>query len=124
MKQIMDGKNIDENLLNYFNKSNTRCLEVLDNKYRNYYTGVTVNYLTYNLLKGKYRKSDVSKSLLMLHKEGQIKSLFCPDIKKYVFESRKSNHGGFSSETGGYDGYASSQKEKNVHTYLETFIKN
>lgn len=118
MNQTMDGNNLEKKLLNYFNKTNNRTLEVLNNKYRKYYTGVSLNYLTYNLLKAQYKKSEVAKCLLNLHKSEKIKSLFCNDINKYVFEPKKSFHGNFNFKTG-YDYY----NNKNLHKYLEQFIK-
>lgn len=118
MNQIMDGNNLEKELLNYFNKTNSRELEVLDNKYRKFYTGVSLNYLTYDLLKAKYKKSEIAKCLLNLHKTGKIKSIFCKDVNKYVFESEKSFHRNFNIITGyNYGG-------KNLHEYLKQFIKN
>ena len=125
MNQTMDGKTkIKNDLLNYFNESKSRYLKPLDNKYRDSYTGVTINYLTYDLFKAKYRKSDIAQVLLELQQQSEIKSIFCPDIKKFVFEPIKSHHTGFCNETGGYQGYVNPPKQRNVHTYLKTFIKN
>lgn len=107
---------IKEKILNYLNKN--VALKVLDNKYRKYYTGVTLNYICYDLLKAKYKKSDVCEVLLELHRETKIKSLFCPHIKNYVFENKKSGHYGFDSNSG-YCLYS----KKNLHEYLKSLIK-
>lgn len=120
MNQTMDGNNLTEKLLNYFNKTNKKTLEVLDNKYRTYYTGVSLNYLTYDLLKAKYKKSEVASCLLDLHKTEQIKGLYCNDIKKYVLEPLRSNHGNFSPITGDSDWGVNGT---NLHIYLKQFIK-
>lgn len=84
--------NIKEELLNYFNYTKTDRLIVLDNKYRHFYTGVTLQYLTYELFKAKYSKSNVAQALKELLLDKQIKSLNCPNIKKIVFEPIKSTH--------------------------------
>lgn len=108
-------------ILNYFNKNKDDCkLEVLDNKYKKYYTGVTLNYITYDLLKAKYRKSNVAEVLLNLHKNGEIHSLYCGDIENIVFESKKSEHWNFNPKTGVHQ-YKSNN---NLHEYLKKFIKN
>lgn len=129
MKQMTDGNliTLKEILLDYFNNSNphTNKLKVIDNKYREYYTGVTLNYITYDLLKAKYHKSDVAKVLLELQINSEIKSLRCPDVKNYVFE--KTSHTGsysrLSPVTGTYDSKYM-PTEYNVHKYLKSFIKN
>ena len=111
---------MEEEILNYFNSSGDSTLAVLDNRYRHYYTGVTLNYITYDLLKAKYRKSDVAKTLIELLKNKSIKSLWCGNVKNYVFENLKTPHWKFNSETGTHDmffGY-------NIYKYLNTFIKN
>ena len=92
-------------------------LEVLDNKYRKYYTGVTLNYITYDLLKAKYKKSDIAKVLKKLVLEKEIKSLFCPHIKKVVFEPKASTHWNFIES--GYGAY----NEKYFVEYMNQFIK-
>ena len=84
--------NIKEELLNYFNYTKTNRLIVLDNKYRHFYTGVTLQYLTYELFKAKYSKSNVAQALKELLLDKQIKCLNCPNIKKIVFEPIKSNN--------------------------------
>jgi len=93
-------------------------LHVLDNRYRKYYTGVTLNYITYDLLKAKYRKSDVAKCLKELHLNGKIKSLRCPDIKQVVFENNQSMHVNYVR-----GGYGSTNIEV-LHEYLNQFIKD
>jgi len=118
---MMNG-NIEKEILKYlndtftfFNKETGRtfnCLKVLDNKYRKYYTGVTLNYICYNLLKAKYSKSDVSKVLINLYENNQLKMLYCPNVKKYVIENKKGNYG-----SNYYYGTSSIK-------YLEKFIKD
>lgn len=122
----MDGnlKKLEEQILNYFSNTNKKhgkaCLRVLDNKYRMYYTGVTLNYITYNLLKAKYRKTDVAKIILKLQMEDKIRSLFCPNVKQYVFETLYTGNYSFSPSTGTNDW----RPKYNVHTYLKSFIKD
>lgn len=108
---------MEEEILKYLTPDKI-TLKVLDNKYRDNYTGVTLSYITYDLLKAKYRKSEVANTLLRLHKEKKIKSLFCPDVQEYVFMSKKCGYWNFDSETG-----TSYSSKYNVHTYLNKFIK-
>ena len=111
---------IKEEILKYFNDNiggNKKILKVLDNKYREYYTGVTLNYITYDLFKAKYKKSDVTKALKELFLNKEIKSLFCPNIKKVVFEPISSHHWSFF---GGYANYGLEYFEN----YMNQFIKN
>ena len=111
---------IKEEILNYFNikvlpnthRHRNICLKVLDNKYRKYYTGVSLQYIVYDLLKGKYKKSEVCKILHELVVTNQIQPLYCPDVKKIVFERPNNIHSSYFRTT----------KEK-VLKYLETFIK-
>ena len=78
---------MEEEILNYFNNTaNGKFIRALDNNYKKYYTGVTLRYITYKVLKAKYKKSEVAECLLNLHKTSQIKGLFCSDIKQYVLE--------------------------------------
>ena len=111
---------IKEEILNYFNitvfpntnEHSRMFLKVLDNKYRKYYTGVSLQYIVYDLLKGKYKKSEVCKTLHELVATNQIQPLYCPDVKKIVFERPNNIHRSYFRTT----------KEK-VLKYLETFIK-
>jgi hypothetical protein len=114
---------MEEILLEYFTKRDDAYLDVMDNKYRKYYTGVTLNYITYDLLKAKFKKSNVAKCLLKLHQESRIKSIYCPNVKNYVFENFKYMAGNFDPQTGQHvGGYYT--KGYNLHTYLNQFIKN
>lgn len=113
---------MEQIILEYFNKNNNRTLSVLDNKYRKHYTGVTLNYITYNLLKAKYKKYEVARILRELFKSNKIRSLFCNDIKQYVFENTKSNHWSFSVITGTH--WSSSMGNKNIYEYLKQFTKD
>lgn len=97
-------------------------LKVLDNKYRRLYTGVTLNYIVYDLLKAKYKKSDVAKHLLELHKSGGCRSLYCPNVDNYVIESPRSGHENFNTENGG--GNNTYTRNRNLHTYLKQFIRH
>ncbi len=111
---------IKEEILKYFNDNiggNKKILKVLDNKYREYYTGVTLNYITYDLFKAKYKKSDVTKALKELFLNKEIKSLFCPHIQKVVFEPISSHHWSF------FSGYANYDLEY-FENYMNNFIKN
>ena len=111
---------IKEEILNYFNirvlpdtyKQSRIALKVLDNKYRKYYTGVSLQYIVYDLLKGKYKKSEVCKILHELVTTNQIQPLYCSDVEKIVFERPNNIHSSYFRTT----------REK-VLKYLETFIK-
>lgn len=83
----------------------TNVFKPLDNKYREYYTGVTLNYITYDLLKAKYKKRDVVSVLKELYDKGVIKMLTCPDIKKRVFEKAKGPYGCRSTDYGSQTHY-------------------
>lgn len=113
---------MEEEILNYFNHSYPKgnVVKPIDNKYCKYYTGVTLRYITYSLLKAKYKKSEVAKCLLDLHKSGKIKGLYCNGVKNYVIQPKGTYNGNFSQITGdsnwGVPGI-------NLHKYLETFIK-
>ena len=113
---------MEEEILNYFNDTfhkvvisgkNLICLKVLDNKYRKYYTGVTLNYICYDLLKAKYRKSDVAKVILKLYENEQIKMLKCPHVRNFVIENKIGNWGTFPGR------YNTDNKN-----YLKQFIKD
>jgi len=112
---------IKDKILSYlnegFHKKHPSFLRVLDNKYRSAYTGVTLNYITYDLLKAKYRKSDVAKSLKELFFNKQINSLFCPHIKKVVFENKKTRNYGFFNDFGFHN-------MTYFNDYINKFIKN
>lgn len=110
---------MEEEILNYLHPDKVQ-LKVLNNKYKKYYSGVTLPYITYYLLKAKYRKSKVAEILLKLHQEKKIRSLFCPDIQQYVFNSKKCGYWNFDPTTGGTTGYG---ERKNIHIYLKQFIK-
>jgi hypothetical protein len=111
---------MEEKILEYFNDViHNYSLKVLDNKYRKAYTGVSINYVTYDLLKGKYPKRKVAEFLLRCHKEAKIFSIFCPDVKKYVFEPKGSLVGNYNIVTGA-PFYGNSNK--NVHVFLEKII--
>lgn len=104
-QKIIDGlKDIETILLHYFNKNELMWLDVLDGDSRKYiddyygyalkgYTGVTIKYLREYLFNKKYSKSMISYVLLKLLSEGNIKTLFCGDIKQIVFEPIESTHG-------------------------------
>lgn len=114
---------IKEKILKYLNSNEgtgkpPTLLKVLDNKYRNYYTGVTLNYITYDLFKAKYKKSDVTKCLVELYNNKEIKSLYCPNVKNVVFENKKSAHGTFTL-TSEYDEKYTLQYFNN---YMNQFI--
>ena len=113
---------MEEILLKYFTKLEA-SLEVLDNKYRKSYSGVTLQYVVYDLLKAQYRKSDVAKALLQLHKSMQIKSIYCPNVDNYVFMSPYSLITNFNHETGDNPQGRYTQGY-NLHKYLKQFIKN
>lgn len=81
-------KEIKESILKYLSASKYPQLTVLDNKYKPYYTGVTINYITYTLLKARYRRADVAKCLLDLHKDRLIKVLYCNDVSRIVFMNK------------------------------------
>ncbi len=103
-KMINGLKDIEIKLLHYFNKNESKWLDVLDGDSRKYiddyydyslkgYSGVTVKYLREYLFNKKYSKSMISYVLLKLLSEGKIQTLFCGDIKQIVFESTESSHG-------------------------------
>lgn len=115
---------MEEILLQYFTKERKDgYLNVIDNKYRKFYSGVKLNYIVYDLLKAKYHKSDVAKCLLKLHKEEKIKSIYCPDVDNYVFENPTTTLSNFNPETGD-NPHGCYTKGYNVHKYLKQFIKN
>jgi hypothetical protein len=119
-------EDIENKILNYFNDTATYksksdkvirpyrsgALKVLNNKYKLYYTGVTLQYLTYILLKAKYKKHEVAETLYNMIDSDTIKAIYCPDIKKIVFEQRNMGH----------DYYYQTSKNE-VLKYLQTFIK-
>lgn len=84
----------------------------LDNKYRKYYTGITLNYITYDLLKAKYKKKEVVSVLKELYDNTQIKMLICRDIKKTVFEKIKGPYGCRNTDYG----------SKSHYDYLNSFL--
>lgn len=107
---------MENEILNYLTPDKV-VLVPLDKKYKHGYTGVTLRYITYSVLKAKYKKRDVAEMLLKLHKEGKIRSLFCPDVEEYVFMSKKCAYWNFNREDG-----TAYTKKYNLHTYLEKFI--
>lgn len=112
----MNG-NIEKEILEYFNSNKNIAyksgfLKVLDNKYRRYYTGVSLQYVVYDLLKAKYRKSDVCKVLYDLIERGTLTAIYCPNVKKIVFENLHTGH----------TRYFNTSKEK-VLEYLKSFIR-
>lgn len=111
---------IKEEILNYFSISvlpnsyihRNISLKVLDNKYRKYYTGVSLQYIVYDLLKAKYRKSEVCEVLCELVENNKIQPLYCPNVKKIVFERPNNIHSAYYRTT-----------QKKVLEYLKTFIR-
>lgn len=103
-KMIKSLNDIETNILHYFNKNNSKWLDILDGDSRQYvenyndykikgYTGVTVKYLRTYVFNNKYSKSMISYVLLKLLSECNIQTLFCNDIKQIVFEPTESGHG-------------------------------
>ena len=113
-------KELKQKIVDYFtesfikiHKENKRnVLRPLDNKYREYYTGVTLNYIVYDLLKAKYKKKDVVTVLKELYSDARIKMLKCPDINKMVFEKLTGPYGGTCNGYGSRDHY----------NYLDSFL--
>lgn len=116
---------IEKKILDYFNDTTKHSIgskgyfsfKVLDNKYKKYYTGVSLQYICYDLLKAKYRKSDVAKTLYNLYINQKIKCLYCPHVKKYVFGNIAMVYTGLYSE-GGLPAY------QTRIDYLKQFIIN
>lgn len=110
----------------YFDSSlQKRChtkpiyLRVLDNKYRKFYTGVTLRYITYHVLKGKYKKQYVAKALKELHLQGDIRSLYCREVNNFVFEPITSKHWNFETMNANL---LSQFRIERLHIYLDQFI--
>lgn len=98
---------LKEKILKYLNDTKydragrNFVLKVLDNKYRTYYTGVTLNYITYTLLKAKYKKKDVAQVLFELHQDKELNAIRCPDIQNVVFECKRCPYGTFGDNYSG-----------------------
>lgn len=117
---------ISEEILEYFNRSAPLYkkgrfkgrhypkgyLNVLDNKYRNFYTGVSLQYIVYDLLKSKYKKTDVCKALFNLISNDKLKAIYCINVRKIVFENINIDH----------NIYHMTSKQK-VLNYLKEYIK-
>ena len=95
---------IKEVIIKYFNKTGTEQLAVLDGDSRKYvdsytgyeisgYTGVTIKYLREYLFDKKYSNAMVTYVMLQLLLKGEIRTLYCCDIKRVIFEPIKSTHG-------------------------------
>lgn len=115
-----------EKILEYFNKNGTEYLDILDENVkshivseRNYYTGVTLEYIVEHVLENEYDIDDVAECLKQLHLDGEIHSLFCNHIQSIVFESKLSNHWNYSED---------GPKQYNIHIsilhkYLDGIIE-
>ncbi len=102
-KLIKELSNIETIISDYFTKSGTKYLTILDGDSRQYlkdytgyeiegYKGVTVEYIRLYLFNKKYSKSMISYVLLKLLSEGNIKTLHCHNIMDVVFEPIRSTH--------------------------------
>jgi hypothetical protein len=118
-------KEIQEQILKYFENvtedklsanGNYWSFKVLDNKYKRYYTGVTLQYICYELFKAKYRKSDVAEALLDLWINHKIKFMFCRDVKKNVFCTKHCIY------TNLYDQGFYKYQQIELSDYLKSFI--
>ena len=115
-----------EKILEYFNKNGTKYLDILDEDVRNhpvyeknYYTGVTLDYIVEYVLDNKYSIDDVAECLKQLHLDGEIRSLFCNNIKNIVFESKLSSHWNYSE-----DGHKEYRTHISIlHEYLDDIIE-
>lgn len=104
MTVLNNQSEIEEKILEYLS---TTYLPVLDNNERvlnhlsekEYYTGVTSEYIKEYILNGYEITNRELKALLFhLTKTKQIKSLYCNDIGKVVFEYENSGlHWGYTS---------------------------
>ena len=70
-----------ESILEYIDKE----MKPLDGVVNRKYTGVTVNYIHKYLLKEKFTKNGLINKLIQLHRQGQIRSLRCGEVKDIVF---------------------------------------
>lgn len=79
-------------------KSTESQEEYEDNPYysSSYYTGVTLTYIMKYIIKYKYKKDLVIYSLFDMLDNEEIKSLFCPNINKVVFENNDTDHWTYS----------------------------
>lgn len=96
-----------EIIMNYFDytTNNSSLLEILDEgsesaDKRGGYTGVTLTYVWKHVLKQLVSKEDTFNILIDLIKEEYIGSIFCNNIKNYVYEKYESdyNHDRYSIE--------------------------
>ena len=76
--------NIRRKLREYFSN---RLLTVLDNPHRQFYTGVTFPYILKYVLKGKHDEKDVAAIMMKMLIQNKLKTLYCPTIKRVVFEN-------------------------------------
>lgn len=116
-------KEIQDQILIYFkdttkdrlnSRGNYWSFKVLDNKYKYFYTGVSIQYICYDLFKAKYRKSDVAQAIYNLVINDEIKTLYCPHVKKHVFCNKECVYTNIYTES--YD-----KKEAQIK-HLESFI--
>ena len=88
-----------EIIMDYFDydKNNSSLLEILDEgsidaKARGGYTGVTLNYVWKHILKEKISKRYTLDLLTDLIRNQDITSIFCGNIRNYVFEKYHSDY--------------------------------
>jgi len=92
-------------------------LTPLDITDKNYYTGVTLDYICQYVLEEKYSTSIVAECLKELHLEDSIHSLRCNEVGNIVFENNDSDHWNY--------GAGSYQPDiKYLHEYLDEIINN
>lgn len=118
---------IKEKILKYLNNtfssdyiSKSYLLKVLDNKYKPYYSGVTLRYITYTLLKAKYKKKDVAQVLFELQQEKEINAIRCPDIQDIVFECKRCPYGTFGDH---YSGDNTDPNNNRGLQYFKNYLK-
>lgn len=115
-----------EKILEYFNKNGTKYLDILDEDVRNYpvdkknyYTGVTLDYIVKYVLENEYPIDDVAECLKQLHLDDEIHSLFCNHIEEIVFESKVSSHWNYRE-----DGFVQYKTHiSHLHKYLDDIIE-
>lgn len=70
----------------FFNNNPSNFLKILDGskKGRDYYTGVTLEYIEKYVLHMKFTRFEIVNYILKHHSNGNLKSLYCGDVKNVV----------------------------------------
>lgn len=69
----------------FFNNHPSNFLEILDNKKgKDYYTGVTLNYIEKYVLNMQFSRSEIVNYILKHHLSNNLKALYCSDVQNVV----------------------------------------